>query len=285
MPEPARGSSAGLGKRNRIPTYGPLTIDAILCLLAHCVRHTTRIPSPAMRAAARLLASVKPGQFLEPGAPTGLTGLVTHPSPRSALLYHYSSTLDKLKQIPESSVYRQSTEALTKHRLEIVHQSKPAGWDQWQEKIKKQVSEDPGLAAVVNHSNGQTFILPKVREVDERSKEAEWDGEVVQSFPEGIRSAKERMPHIQKLKGDANYSPTRVFSQIKFDPEPQYTTEAISELESKLGAGLIEEVIQVAEGEHKLVDKMIESKVWEPLEEPAPEGQWSYFERNTHTST
>lgn len=24
---------------------------------------------------------------------------------------------------------------------------------------------------------------------------------------------------------------------------------------------------------------------WENLEEPAPEGQWSYFERATHTST
>lgn len=24
---------------------------------------------------------------------------------------------------------------------------------------------------------------------------------------------------------------------------------------------------------------------WEPLEEPAPEGQWSYFERMTHTKT
>ena len=36
---------------------------------------------------------------------------------------------------------------------------------------------------------------------------------------------------------------------------------SISDLESRLGAGLIEEVIQVAEGEHKLVDVMTESKV------------------------
>jgi len=36
---------------------------------------------------------------------------------------------------------------------------------------------------------------------------------------------------------------------------------SINDLESKLGAGLIEEVIQVAEGEHKLVDEMIKSKV------------------------
>jgi NADH dehydrogenase (ubiquinone) 1 alpha subcomplex subunit 5 len=36
---------------------------------------------------------------------------------------------------------------------------------------------------------------------------------------------------------------------------------SISDLESKLGAGLIEEVIQVAEGEHMMVDTMIKSKM------------------------
>ena len=36
---------------------------------------------------------------------------------------------------------------------------------------------------------------------------------------------------------------------------------SISDLESKIGAGLIEEVIQVAEAEHKLVDEMIKSRV------------------------
>lgn len=35
----------------------------------------------------------------------------------------------------------------------------------------------------------------------------------------------------------------------------------IEELENKIGAGLIEEVIQVAEGELALVDTMIEAKV------------------------
>jgi NADH dehydrogenase (ubiquinone) 1 alpha subcomplex subunit 5 len=179
-----------------------------------------------MRAAARLFASVKPGQFLEAGAPTGLTGLFTHPSPRSTLLYHYTSTLDKLKQIPESSVYRQSTEALTKHRLQVIEQSKPAGWDQWQEKIKMQISEDPTLVSVIEHSTGDTLVLPSQQDVDERSRQAEWDGEVEKSFPEGIRSSKERLPHVKAMKGDANYSPNRVFSKTKFDPEPQYTIEA-----------------------------------------------------------
>jgi NADH dehydrogenase (ubiquinone) 1 alpha subcomplex subunit 5 len=35
----------------------------------------------------------------------------------------------------------------------------------------------------------------------------------------------------------------------------------ISDLENKIGAGLIEEVIQVAEGELQLVDTMVQAKV------------------------
>ena len=37
--------------------------------------------------------------------------------------------------------------------------------------------------------------------------------------------------------------------------------DRIEEIENKIGAGLIEEVIQVAEGELSLVDTMIKSKV------------------------
>ena len=36
----------------------------------------------------------------------------------------------------------------------------------------------------------------------------------------------------------------------------------VSEVESQIGAGLIEEVIEVAEGELKLVDVMAEHKVY-----------------------
>jgi len=35
----------------------------------------------------------------------------------------------------------------------------------------------------------------------------------------------------------------------------------IEEIENKIGAGLIEEVIQVAEGENQLVDVMIQDRV------------------------
>lgn len=193
----------------------------------HPLRCDPTSSTPAtMKAAFRLLASVKPGQLLEAGQPTGLTGLLTHPSPRSTLLYHYHSTLDKLKQIPESSVYRQSTEALTKHRMAIIEQSKPAGWDAWLDRIKLRLSDDPDKFQILETSGGQTVILPVPEEVDERSPAAEWDGEAEQSFPEGIRSFKERLPHTKKMKGDVNYTPERVFSNVKFEPEPQYTVEA-----------------------------------------------------------
>ena len=39
----------------------------------------------------------------------------------------------------------------------------------------------------------------------------------------------------------------------------------ISEAETRIGAGLIEEVIQVAEGEMKLIDTMMENKVYVSL--------------------
>lgn len=37
--------------------------------------------------------------------------------------------------------------------------------------------------------------------------------------------------------------------------------DRVQEIEEKIGAGLLEEIIQVAEGEMRLADTMIESKV------------------------
>ena len=83
----------------------------------------------------------------------------------------------------------------------------------------------------------------------------------------------------------------------------------ISDAENQIGGGLIEEVIQVAEGELKLVETMAEHQVyvtplvsiqpqgllapyisetdvrrrWEELEEKPPQGRWDYFARDQHT--
>ncbi|ORY03648.1 ETC complex I subunit conserved region-domain-containing protein [Clohesyomyces aquaticus] len=240
-----------------------------------------------MRAALRLLASVKPSQFLEPGAPTGLTGLLTHPSPRSKLLYLYSSTLDKLSKLPESSVYRQSTEALTKHRLAVIEAVKPAGWDAYQAKLDMQLADFPDDFHTTATTRGTSIDIDSAEETDFRAPSASWGGEYEKPNLEGVRTVKERATQAARLSGAfKNYNPEKANRATKLDPEPLFTADQVSEIESKIGAGLLEEVIQVAEGEHSLVDVMIEAKVWEELSEQAPEGQWSYFERGgTHTST
>lgn len=51
---------------------------------------------------------------------TGITGLAVHPNPLPELIKTYESTLSALSTIPQSSVYRQGVEALTRHKLNIV---------------------------------------------------------------------------------------------------------------------------------------------------------------------
>ncbi|KAI0482876.1 ETC complex I subunit conserved region-domain-containing protein [Xylariaceae sp. FL0804] len=275
-----------------------------------------------MRATLRLLASVKPARYLEAGNPTGLTGLYTHSSPRSTLLYLYSQTLDKLQGIPESSLYRQSVEALTRHRMAIVEAAEPPGhgeWAEraaqavrearkaaaeWEERAQRLVAENPTYAAQFERARevmrqraghfrfasehakvgGRAVTVPLgdrtfIHATDPQPKDMryqEWDGEF-----EGHRA-------LEGLRGpeDHEYEAENVVRQtldppgaIKWEPEPQMTAEQVYEVENKIGAGLIEEVVQVAEGELKLVDHMAEAKVWESLEEQPPAGQWEYFER------
>ena len=151
-----------------------------------------------MRAALRLLANVKPGRFLEANNPTGLTGLFTHPSPRSTLIALYTETLDRLGTFPEHSVYRQSAEAITRHRLKIVDSVKPEGYKEWVkltlEKLKAHPELFQGRASTdigTSMPNGSITLLTNVvPETDDR--EIEWDGERVVATPEGVRTKDEK---------------------------------------------------------------------------------------------
>ncbi|KIY71587.1 NADH2 dehydrogenase [Cylindrobasidium torrendii FP15055 ss-10] len=51
---------------------------------------------------------------------TGITGLAVHPRPLPVLQETYQNTLQRLSAFPATSVYRQATEALTHHKLEIL---------------------------------------------------------------------------------------------------------------------------------------------------------------------
>jgi len=107
-----------------------------------------------MRTTRILRAVAQQARFLEAGAPTGLTGLLTHETPRASLIYVYHNTLQKLKHLPESSVYRQSTEALTKHRLSIIEGVRPQGLEEWRSRVKSTIEAHPeAFQAVAAQAN------------------------------------------------------------------------------------------------------------------------------------
>jgi len=175
-----------------------------------------------MRPATRHLA-----KFLEPGAPTGLAGLRTHPAPRSTLIYLYSSTLSKLGAVPAQSPYRQATEALTKQRLAAVEALKPDGFDAWYDRARAQIEAhrekvggDDALAY-----GGRSFVMARIfePEVDEREKAAEWDGE-----PEGKPT--EEGPRSQEVRDREMAEATEETAASReelpaVDPEPMLTHE------------------------------------------------------------
>lgn len=135
-----------------------------------------------MRPTTRLLA-----RYLEAGQPTGLTGLWAHRAPRSTLLYLYDKTLDKLQNVPETSLYRQSVEAVTKHRRDLVNQYTPPGHEEWATKARELTKKYPGSFRVASgRKDGseartvklgdRTFIVGARHEPGD-IREEEWDGE------------------------------------------------------------------------------------------------------------
>ncbi|KAK3192562.1 hypothetical protein K4F52_001361 [Lecanicillium sp. MT-2017a] len=234
-----------------------------------------------MRPTSRVLA-----RYLEAGTPTGLTGLWTHATPRSTLLFLYGSTLNKLQSFPPTSLYRQSVEAVTKHRMGLVEKTEPPGYTEWAARARELVSKNKEQFRVasgrVDGSEARTVRLgDRVFVVGAKHaagdvREEEWDGEEDEGPElEGIRTPAEREDQVIW----AERKPLEDHEKIEWEEEPQLTAEQIQELETKIGAGLIEEVIQVAEGELKLVQTMEQAKVWEDLEEKPVPGQWSYFDR------
>ncbi|KAL8730123.1 MAG: hypothetical protein Q9181_004780, partial [Wetmoreana brouardii] len=181
------------------------------------------------------------------------------------LLYLYSSTLDKLSNLPEHSVYRQSAEAITKHRLSIVDSIKPQGYEEWAQRAQKNVDEHPevfGKDADVRKIFVPAQLMDYVDELD-----VEWNGNKMQ-IPsiEGTRTDEEKERRSQLMKK----SPASAETPVQWENEPPLEASQVAEIEDKIGGGLIEEVILVAEGEHKLVDTMLESRSWEELKEKPP---------------
>lgn len=155
-----------------------------------------------MRSTLRLLANVKSAKYLEPFAPTGLTGLNTHPSPRPTLIYLYTATLQKLRAFPEHSVYRQSTEALTRQRLQVVESIKPPGFDAWLERVRKTVAAEPERFASLRRQDG-SYAAEQVDERTENPRRLEWDGEGVEPSSEGPARTAAEAGQMDKIIEDS----------------------------------------------------------------------------------
>lgn len=119
-----------------------------------------------------------------------------------------------------------------------------------------------------------------------QEKSVAWDGEFkrgqanqegTNSLAEAEAKGKKVAEEVERVDKAAAAGP--VPNEDDLEVEPPLDADQINEIETKIGAGLIEEVVMVAEGELTLVDEMLESKVWENLEEQAQPGQWEYFER------
>ena len=178
-----------------------------------------------MRSSSRLFATVKSAsKYLEANTPTGLTGLTTHPSPRPALIYTYRTTLSRLTQLPSSSVYRQSAEALTKQRLKIVEETIPEGFDAWVERVKKQIEASPAAYGKLIRPDG-SFRYEGLGE----EKPIPWDGDVTRkdSIQEGTNSLKEAERKARAAKED-------VKEQERVDNEGELPTIDDLEIEPPL---------------------------------------------------
>lgn len=169
-----------------------------------------------MRATLRLLAKVQPAKFLEVDAPTGLAGITTHPSPRPALIYMYGQTLKKLQAIPESSVYRQSTEAITRARLKVVQDTKPAGYEEWRARIKAEVEKNPAAYAHVTQEDGSIAFLPQPKNISEV-----WDGETREAFTEGPQSEAAAKSRNEAIIADDKRQEVEAIPKLsELEPEP-----------------------------------------------------------------
>jgi NADH dehydrogenase (ubiquinone) 1 alpha subcomplex subunit 5 len=149
-------------------------------------------------------------------------------------MYLYSTTLMKLQQIPESSVYRQSVEALTKKRLAIVEAQTAPGHYAWLDTMRYRITEfqekqkAAGLETMAENLKyeGNEFYLASLgsREIDER--EVEWDDEpVVEPTLEGPRSGAELAKEQAQIDKFAKTEEEKQRFRLKLDPEPLLTRE------------------------------------------------------------
>jgi hypothetical protein len=164
--------------------------------------------------------------------------------------------------------------------LEIVESTKPEGYEQWMERVRKQIEASPkAYSQMLNEDGSLASEKPQAVQIDN------WDGQIsrADAHPEGTNNmsqaerktrAVEEEVRAKNLEEKEGVQPT--VEDLEVEPpltKEQYVTTPyygamltiyprINAIETKIGAGLIEEVIAVAEGELSLVDEMLRHQVY-----------------------
>ncbi|GAA5870469.1 hypothetical protein JCM16303_002014 [Sporobolomyces ruberrimus] len=121
-----------------------------------------------LRATRRLLQAVPTSQpastsSLRTKISTGIAGYPVHPEPISALTETYQGTLTLLQQIPGSAVYRQSTESITKERLDAVKSLGGEGSEQEIEAVEAKIGAGC-IEEVIEQAQGELQLASKMIE-------------------------------------------------------------------------------------------------------------------------
>jgi NADH dehydrogenase (ubiquinone) 1 alpha subcomplex subunit 5 len=143
------------------------------------------------------------------------------------LIYLYTTTLQKLKSFPESSVYRQSTEALTRQRLQIVESTKPPGYEAWLERVKNTVGAEPERFASLLRQDG-SYAAAQRDDNSDNPRGEEWDGEALEATSEGPARTPEEEARWQKAIEDSAKAESEADFQthtMKWENEPALEAE------------------------------------------------------------
>ena len=118
--EDERQVSTGVAVGSGSPMCGRLGALSVWSVERRVLPPTTTVRDPAMLRFTRPLFDVVTKKS------TGITGLKVHHDPLPELKKTYEATLQTLSAIPLTSVYRQGTEALTQHKLNILERANGA---------------------------------------------------------------------------------------------------------------------------------------------------------------
>ncbi|OLL24179.1 putative NADH dehydrogenase [ubiquinone] 1 alpha subcomplex subunit 5, mitochondrial [Neolecta irregularis DAH-3] len=88
---------------------------------------------------------------------TGLTGLMSHPNPRPALVDLYKQTITRLSALPDHAVYRQSVESITLERLKVVEETEDV------EEIEKKLGSGL-IEELIHQAQDELYLIGKMEE-------------------------------------------------------------------------------------------------------------------------